>query len=337
MSDAGPVEFRVIISSCLAGVGSHGDHAPTAAKPFDVRELGFSAEVNARLTEANDAVHAIDVAARRTVAGVDLLWIVECKYWAKPVPIEKVSALRSMVIDVGADRGLLMSESGFQSGAIRTARQKNITLTSLADLRADATDEILAARVATAEMSLMDLALGANRDLRPFSMQTPRMLASFVSGFPPEVVEEFAARREAIDYVEGIGEVWKRVDGLTPEDALEFMPHPGEMAMLWRPGVDQNFMDGISASIHYMTEALYQGRLGRWPAMCPARGAVKLSWSMAQLIDVVEPELPDLEQKVAQEETKAPRRRGLRGSKSFGPGRCNCIRARGVPASVPRG
>lgn len=116
-----------------------------------LRELGFSAEVNASLTEANGAVHAIDVAARRTVAGVDLLWIVECKYWKRRVPIEKILALRSLVLDLGADHGLLMSESDFQSGAVRTAKQKNITLTSLGDLRANAADEILAARVAVAE------------------------------------------------------------------------------------------------------------------------------------------------------------------------------------------
>ena len=126
-----------------------------------LRELGFSAQVNAQVTEANGAVHAIDVAARRTVAGVDLLWIVECKYWNKPVPIEKVLTLRALILDLGADRGVLMSESGFQSGAIRTASQKNITLTSLDDLRVNAAEEILASRIATAEKSLMDLTLRA--------------------------------------------------------------------------------------------------------------------------------------------------------------------------------
>jgi hypothetical protein len=54
--------------------------------PVSLPVAGFSAEVNARLTEANSAVHAIDAAARRTVAGVDLLWIVECKYWARRAP-----------------------------------------------------------------------------------------------------------------------------------------------------------------------------------------------------------------------------------------------------------
>lgn len=275
-----------------------------------LRELGFTAEVDARLTEANGAVHAIDVAARRTVAGVDLLWIVECKHWNKPVPIEKVLTLRSLVLDLGADRGLLMSESGFQSGAIRTAREKNITLTSLDDLRANAADEILAARVAVAETSLMDLALRVNRDLRPSGILAPRMLATFATRIPPEVAEGFAARPEAVDFGEGIEEVWRQVVGVTPDDAMAFAIYPDE----WWPGVDRNVMDDVAASIQYMTVALYQGRLGQWPALClvlwEGYTGGRLAWSMAQLVDVVESIFPDLEQKVSQQEAevaKTPR------------------------------
>jgi len=43
-------------------------------------------------------------------------------------------ALSSIVQDIGADRGFLMSESGFQSGAIRATNNTNITLSSLEDL-----------------------------------------------------------------------------------------------------------------------------------------------------------------------------------------------------------
>lgn len=132
------------------------------------------------------------------------------------------------------------------------------------------------------------------------------MLASFAARFPPEVVEEFAARPEAVDYADGIAEVWGRVEGLTPEDALPFMPHPDEMKMPWRPGVDEQVMDGVFLDLHYTTQALHQGRLGQWPAMCvPVDGEVKLAWSMAQLIDVIEPKLPALEQKVSAQEAKA--------------------------------
>jgi hypothetical protein len=259
------------------------------------------------MPEANGAVHAIDVAARRTVAGVDMLWIVECKHWNRRVNIEKVLALQALTMSLGGDRGLLMSESGFQSGAIRTARQKNITLTSLAELRADAADELLAARFAAAEKSLMDLALRVNRDLRPFTQPTSRMLATLATRLKPEIVAGFAARPEAIEYAQCLFEVQSQVEGLTFEEHLALMPpHPGEMALRWRPGVDEKIMDNVALAVHYATEALCQGRLGQWPAMCiPATGHPRMAWSMPQLLGVIEPKLLVLEQKVAEQENKA--------------------------------
>jgi Restriction endonuclease len=77
-----------------------------------LRELGFTAEVNDPLRALNGVVHAVDVSARIMLAGVSVLWIVECKLWNKaPVPKEKVSALKDIVNDLAADRGLLMSEN----------------------------------------------------------------------------------------------------------------------------------------------------------------------------------------------------------------------------------
>lgn len=77
----------------------------------------------------------------------------------------------------------------------------------------------------------------------------------------------------------------------------------------WWPDVDQSVMSKVSESIQFMTVALYQGRLGQWPALCLVQeeGSTggKLAWSMAQLIDVVERTLPDLEQKVCQQEALA--------------------------------
>jgi hypothetical protein len=66
-------------------------------------------------------------------------------------------------------------------------------------------------------------------------------------------------------------------------------------------------MDGAAAAIHHMTEALYQGRLGHWPVMCPANGHPKMAWSMPQLIDVVESMLPSLEHKVTEQGDNAAR------------------------------
>jgi hypothetical protein len=271
-----------------------------------LRELGFTAKVDAWLVEANGAIHAIDVAARRTVAGVDLLWIVECKYWSKPVDMGAVRDLRTLVLDLGADHGLLMSENAFQSGAVMAAKGKSLTLTSLDDLRANAADEILAARLALAEKRLMDLSLRVNRDLRPFTSRTEHRLASLAARLPPEVAEEFAARPEAIEYIPGLMEVASRVEGLTMEDVLAFNLHPGEMALPWRPGADAEVMDLVALALHYVTVAFYQGRLGQWPAFCvPVNVEPRLAWSMPQLLDVIEPKLLDLEGKVSEQEARA--------------------------------
>ena len=49
--------------------------------------------------------------------------------------------------DLGADRGILMAERGFQSGAIEAAQLTNVQLTSLAELTLTAADAVARARL----------------------------------------------------------------------------------------------------------------------------------------------------------------------------------------------
>ena len=78
--------------------------------------------------------HEIDVLVRANFLGFDLTWLIECKQWASPVSKLHVLALREIVADVGADRGILLAEKGFQSGAIEAARLTNVQVTSLDQL-----------------------------------------------------------------------------------------------------------------------------------------------------------------------------------------------------------
>ncbi|WP_414815607.1 restriction endonuclease [Rhizobium sp. IY2] len=96
-------------------------------------ELGFSVEVEKEVVGAR-GVHEVDVAAKTELFGVPVLWIAECKLWNAAVKKEQVTSLYQIAQDVGADRAFLLSESGFQSGAIRMAQNTNVTLTSLPDL-----------------------------------------------------------------------------------------------------------------------------------------------------------------------------------------------------------
>lgn len=97
------------------------------------RTLGLIAKVEFKVEGAR-GIHVIDVFAEGSFHGIEFKWAIECKAWKSNVPKEKVMAFASIVQDIGADRGFLLSEKGFQSGAIRSAQRTNITLTSLADL-----------------------------------------------------------------------------------------------------------------------------------------------------------------------------------------------------------
>ena len=87
-------------------------------------------------------VHNVDVVVRSKHAGIDQLWLIECKKWNKAVSKDTVLTLRSILNDTGADRGFMMAENGYQSGTVEAARLTNITLTSIADLKAALSEEI---------------------------------------------------------------------------------------------------------------------------------------------------------------------------------------------------
>jgi hypothetical protein len=79
--------------------------------------------------------------------GFDVVWIVECKYWNTRVTKLHVLALREIVADLGVDRGILLCEAGFQSGALEAATLTNVYLTSVAVLRGTASAEFTAMRL----------------------------------------------------------------------------------------------------------------------------------------------------------------------------------------------
>lgn len=95
--------------------------------------LGLTTNIEHKV-EGVRGSHAVDVYVTGSYSGIVFNWVVECKAWKNNIPKEKVMALAAIVQDVGADRGFLLSEVGFQSGAIRASRTSNVTLTSIADL-----------------------------------------------------------------------------------------------------------------------------------------------------------------------------------------------------------
>lgn len=123
-----------------------------AAQLFE--SVGCKAEIEAKV-EGVRGKHEVDVYVTFEQYGINCNWVVECKCWNSNVPKEKVLALQAIVDDLGADRGILISKTGFQSGAIRSAQKSNISLTSLEDLREDLAQDVTRRTVDSLEASLL--------------------------------------------------------------------------------------------------------------------------------------------------------------------------------------
>src|ERR1700723_1013967 len=118
------------------------------------RSLGCEATVDAFVQGAR-ASHKVDVWVCFDRFGLKIVWVFECKFWKRAIGKEKVMALKAIVDDIGADRGVILSERGFQSGAMRAAMKTNVILTSLVDLRRTADAEILSFLITRLEIKLI--------------------------------------------------------------------------------------------------------------------------------------------------------------------------------------
>jgi len=120
------------------------------------RSLGLEATTDERLDGVRGA-HDVDVVVRSRRAGLELFWVVECKWRRRRVEKLHVTALAEIVRAVGADRGVLLSEVGFQAGAVRMAHRSNVTLTSVAELREEAAEELLTLRLGESRLRLAQM------------------------------------------------------------------------------------------------------------------------------------------------------------------------------------
>lgn len=120
------------------------EYQESAARYF--RSLGLEAATDVSVQGVRTS-HDVDVLVKSHHVGFDITWIVECKNWKTSVSKLHVLALREIVSDIGADRGILLSESGFQSGAREAANLTNVQVTSLIELQELAGESISAMRL----------------------------------------------------------------------------------------------------------------------------------------------------------------------------------------------
>jgi restriction system protein len=87
------------------------------------------------LIVAPDGQYRIDLSLRFSQFGVSFLVLGECKNHVRPVEREDVQVLADRLRAAGAQKGMLFSTNGFQSGAIQYARVHGIALITVIEGR----------------------------------------------------------------------------------------------------------------------------------------------------------------------------------------------------------
>ena len=94
----------------------------------------FTISHDVKLT-ASDGIYQIDVFATYIALGAEMKVICECKQYKNRINREKVVVLADKVRTLGAQKGILLSTAGFQSGAIQYAKEHGIALIQVFDTR----------------------------------------------------------------------------------------------------------------------------------------------------------------------------------------------------------
>lgn len=78
--------------------------------------------------EGKDGPRQIDVLITSEIAGMTIKTIIECKDYKSKVSVGVVDALHSVMEDVNANKGVLVSSNGFSSTALKKAKRLGISL-----------------------------------------------------------------------------------------------------------------------------------------------------------------------------------------------------------------
>lgn len=100
------------------------------------KECGFETEVS-KVIDLIRGNKETDVYAHDNKSGHNLIILVECKFWKRPVDQDVVSSFLNVLHGYEANIGFIVSKNGFQSGCYEFAKKTNIKLVSLKELETE--------------------------------------------------------------------------------------------------------------------------------------------------------------------------------------------------------
>lgn len=75
-----------------------------------------------------DGKRQIDVLIKSEVAGITIITVIECKDYNSKISVGKIDEFHSKLLDINANKGILVSKKGFSSTAVKKAKRLGITI-----------------------------------------------------------------------------------------------------------------------------------------------------------------------------------------------------------------
>ncbi len=97
------------------------------------KEIGYTVAVSKKI-DLGKGKKEIDVYVQDLKSEFQTTFLIECKFWNKPVHQEVVHSFLTVIAAAGANFGFIVSKSGFQAGAYEAAERTNVYLVSLEKL-----------------------------------------------------------------------------------------------------------------------------------------------------------------------------------------------------------
>tara|TARA_B100000315_G_scaffold143133_1_gene132110 strand:- start:932 stop:1684 length:753 start_codon:yes stop_codon:yes gene_type:complete len=101
-----------------------------------LKECGFDVVLEKTIKTARGTVE-VDVYAEEFVQGRKYSIVCECKHWKSAVPQSVIHSFRTVVADIGANVGHIVSLNGFQSGAFKASELTNLKLLTWQEFQND--------------------------------------------------------------------------------------------------------------------------------------------------------------------------------------------------------
>lgn len=159
---------------------------------------GATVEQNLRVSGRRSGVpREVDISVKTRVGQYELFVAIECKHYRRPVNVKDVEEFIGLVKDVGANKGAMISASGFTPAAKNRASDAGIDLHRLMDAEAHdwQTYVTIPVLVEDRSISAYNLTLSGTGSILIEPQDSRTMMLFRADGTPIDIVSNFIADR----------------------------------------------------------------------------------------------------------------------------------------------